>query len=66
MIDVLAFSRALHACRLKCSRAWRDGMEKFTLDCSNTYIWLLVIFSLEIWNLSYKSSWLINKNYINT
>ena len=56
MIDVLAFSRALHACRLKCSRAWRDGMEKFTLDCSNTYIWLLVIFSLEIWNLSYKSS----------
>ena len=27
-----------------------------TRDCSNTYIWLLVIFSLDIWNLSYKSS----------
>ena len=27
-----------------------------TRDCSNTYIWLLVIFSLEIWKLSYKSS----------
>ena len=27
-----------------------------TRDCSNTYIWLLVIFSLYIWNLSHKSS----------
>ena len=37
-----------------------------TRDRSNTYIWLVVIFSLEIQNLLLKFSQLIKENYINT
>ena len=49
----------MYLCNVKTDEVTKltEGAENLiTRDCSNTYIWLLVIFSLDIWNLSYKSS----------